>query len=174
MCGSCEVIQTVYWPVAGSYVAAAPRASIGFGIRRWLTSRCLTTTSASASALSVASASPTDQSMTMLPGAFSCSWGAPSAGRLFDVDDDVERLVLDLDQRERVLGRVLALGHDGRDAGAGERDPVDLEHARRVDEVLDAAGLPRARQAGRSSKSLPVKTATTPGARGRLRRVDRS
>ncbi len=73
MCGSCEVIQTVYWPVAGSYVAAAPRASIGFGIRRWLTSRSLTTTSASASALSVPSASPTDQSMTMLPGAFSCS-----------------------------------------------------------------------------------------------------
>jgi hypothetical protein len=34
MCGSCELIQTVYWPVTGSWVAAAPRTSIGFGISR--------------------------------------------------------------------------------------------------------------------------------------------
>ena len=84
----------------------------------------------------------------MLPGAFSCSWGAPFGRRLLDVDDDVERLLLDLDQLERVLGRVLALRHDGGDAGARERDAVDLERPRRVDEVLDAARLPRAREGG--------------------------
>ena len=46
--------------------------------------------------------------------------------RLLDVDDDVERLVVDIDQPERVLGRVLALRHDGGHTGTGERDAVDL------------------------------------------------
>src|SRR3954453_7529480 len=55
----------------------SPRTSIGFGIRRWLTRRCLTTTSASAKAWSVPSLSPTNQSKTMLFGAFSWSCGAP-------------------------------------------------------------------------------------------------
>src|SRR3989304_284736 len=51
--GACEVIQTVYSPVAGRYWATTPRVSIGVGIRRWLTRRCRTTTSASRSAFSV-------------------------------------------------------------------------------------------------------------------------
>ena len=69
--------------------------------------------------------------------------------RGLDVDDDVERLAVDLDQIERVLGRVpVRAGDDDRDAGAGVRDAVDLERPRRVDEVLDASRLPRARQPG--------------------------
>ena len=92
--------------------------------------------------------------------------------RLLHVDDDVERLVVDLDQPERVLGRVLALRHDGGDTGAGERDPVDLEHARRVDEVLDAAGLPRARQGGEVLEVLAGEDGDDAWSGSRPRRVD--
>ena len=65
---------------------------------------------------------------------------------LLDVDDRVERLPVHLDQRERILGLLGRLGDDDGDPGTGERDAVDLEHARRVDEVLDPARLPGARQ----------------------------
>ncbi len=78
-CGHCDVIQTVYSRLAGSYCAAAPRTSIGVGSSRWLTRRCSTTTSASSSALSVASASPQCQSKAMLRAAASWSCGAPSS-----------------------------------------------------------------------------------------------
>src|SRR6476619_6839926 len=56
-----------------------PRASIGFGISRWLTMRWRTTTSAPSMAASVPSLSPTLHSKTMLLGAFSWSCGAPGA-----------------------------------------------------------------------------------------------
>ena len=41
-------------------------------------------------------------------------WGA-FGHRLLDVDDDRQRLVLDVDQLEGVLGKVAALGDDHRD-----------------------------------------------------------
>ena len=69
------------------------------------------------------------------------------------VDDDLERLPVDVDQRERVLGRGPRLRDDGGDAGAGERDAVDLERARRGDEVLDPGRLPRARQRRSGARS---------------------
>src|SRR5581483_10653018 len=78
-CGACEVIQTVYWPAVGSYWPIAPRGSIAVGIRRWLTSRCRTTTSAPSRALAVASASPHSHSMHTFPGAASWICGAPSS-----------------------------------------------------------------------------------------------
>jgi hypothetical protein len=62
------------------------------------------------------------------------------------VDYGLDRLPVNVDQRQRVLGRSACLGDNGRDAGARERDAVDLEDARRGDEVLDAGCLPRARQ----------------------------
>ena len=65
---------------------------------------------------------------------------------VLDIDDDVQRLPFDLDERERILGLLPRLGHDDRHTGAGEGHPVDLERPRRVDEVLHPAGLPRARQ----------------------------
>jgi hypothetical protein len=67
---------------------------------------------------------------------------------LLGVHYHVERLPVDLDQLERVLGGVRALGDYGRDTRAGEGDPVELQRPRRVDEVLDTAGLPRARKRG--------------------------
>jgi hypothetical protein len=93
-------------------------------------------------------------------------------GCLLDVDDDVERLPVDVDQLERVLGRVLALGHDCGDAGACKRDAIDLERPRRVDEVLDAARLPRARQRGQVLEVLAGEDGDYARRRCRLRRVD--
>ena len=55
----------------------SPRTSIGFGISRWLTIRCLTTTSAESMAASVPALSPTFHTNTTLFGAFSWSCGAP-------------------------------------------------------------------------------------------------
>ncbi len=77
MCGVWLDIQTVYSSVPGLYQPMSPRTSIGFGMRRLLTRRCLTTTSALANAASVPSLSPTGHTNTMLLGAFSWSWGAP-------------------------------------------------------------------------------------------------
>ena len=93
-------------------------------------------------------------------------------GRLLGVDDHVERLVVDVDQRECVLGRVAGLGHDRGDARARERDAVDLERPRRVDEVLDAARLPCARQRRQLLEVLAGEDGDDArGLRG-LRRVD--
>ena len=77
MCGVWLDIQTVYSSVPGLYQPMSPRTSIGFGIRRWLTIRWRTTTSAESIAASVPALSPTVQSKTMLFGAFSWSCGAP-------------------------------------------------------------------------------------------------
>ena len=79
MCGVWLDIQIVYSSVPGLYQPMSPRVSIGFGIRRWFTSRWRTTTSALASAASVPARSPTVHSKTTLFGAFSWSCGAPGA-----------------------------------------------------------------------------------------------
>jgi len=92
--------------------------------------------------------------------------------RLFDVDDDVERLPVDFDQLERILGRVLALGHDRGDTGAGEGDAIDLERPRRVDEVLDTPRLPRARQRRQVLEVLSGEDGDDTRSGGGLRRVD--
>ena len=79
MCGVWLDIQIVYSSVPGLYQPMLPRTSIGFGIRRWLTIRWRTTTSAPSTAASVPALSPTFHSKTLLFGAFSWSCGAPSA-----------------------------------------------------------------------------------------------
>ena len=145
-CGHCEVIQTVYSPVDGSYCAAAPRGSIEVGISRWLTSRCSTTTSGVGERLlgrvGVAARPVHDD----VAGRVVVDLRRAVGDRRLDVDDHGERLPVDVDQLERVLGGLLRLGDDGRDARAGERDAVDLERARRDDEVLGPGGLPGARE----------------------------
>ena len=79
MCGVWLDIHTVYSSVPALYQPMSPRASIAFGMRRWLTRRWRTVTSASAKACSVPSLSPTVHSNTTLFGAFSWSCGAPGA-----------------------------------------------------------------------------------------------
>ena len=93
-------------------------------------------------------------------------------GRVLDVDDDVERLPVDVDQLAGVLGRGLALCHYGGDAGAGEGDAVDLECARGVDEVLHAAGLPGARKRRQMLEVLAGEDGDHAGGRLGRRRVD--
>ncbi len=77
MCGVWLDIQTVYSSVPGLYQPMSPRVSIELGIRRWLTIRWRTTTSAPSTAASVPALSPTLHSNTTLFGAFSWSCGAP-------------------------------------------------------------------------------------------------
>ena len=79
MCGVWLDIQIVYSSVPGLYQPMSPRTSIGFGMRRWLTIRWRTTTSAPSTAASVPALSPTFHSKTTLFGAFSWSCGAPGA-----------------------------------------------------------------------------------------------
>ena len=77
MCGVWLDIQIVYSSVPGLYQPMSPRTSIGFGMSRLFTRRCLTTTSAFSNAASVPSLSPTGHTNTTLLGAFSWSCGAP-------------------------------------------------------------------------------------------------
>ena len=77
MCGVWLDIQIVYSSVPGLYQPMSPRTSIGLGIRRWLTMRWRTTTSAVSTAWSVPALSPTVHSKTTLRGAFSWSCTAP-------------------------------------------------------------------------------------------------
>ena len=62
------------------------------------------------------------------------------------VDDDRERLVLDLDQLERVARRVAVLGDDERDLLALEPDLVGREHRLDVGGHRRHPGQPRASQ----------------------------
>jgi hypothetical protein len=75
----------------------------------------VTTVSASAKARSVAASSP-----------------ASHVGRLAGVDDGRQRVVLDVDERERVVGRVLVGRDHERDLLALEADLVAGEHGLRV------------------------------------------
>ena len=157
----------------------SPRTSIGLGIRRWLTSRWRTTTSAFANAASVPARSPTVQSKTTLFGAFSWSCGAPSASRLLGVDDGRQRLPVDLDRLERVDAPAAAVSA----ITAATPSPVHLtlsvaSDPRRVHVVLDARRRRRPARpsaAGCTGCRRPTKTATTPGIRlgGRTVSIER-
>ena len=104
---------------------SAPGASAGTTIS------CSTTTSASANTRSVAAASPASQSKMRLsrrPGWSSRMTGASSSERALRVDDDRQRLVLDVDQLERVPGRVAVVGDHERHLLALEADLVGGQH----------------------------------------------
>jgi hypothetical protein len=172
MCGSCELIQTVYSPVAGSYWAAAPRGSMGVGIRRWLTRRSLTTTSASSSASAVACSSPHDQSIAMLPGAFSCSWSAPSsAARSASTTTSRGSQSTSISSSASSAAYLLSATTAATPAPV-KVTPVDLERSRRVDEVLDAARLPGTRERRQVLEVLPGEDGDHARVGGGLRRVD--
>ena len=73
----CEDTHSVERSSAGSYSQMAPRGSIEFTTRRWLTICSLTTLWALAKAASVAAWSPIAQSKTMLFLMWSWTSGAP-------------------------------------------------------------------------------------------------
>ena len=118
-------------------------------MRRWLTIRWRTTTSAPSTAASVPALSPTDHSNTMLFGAFSWSCGAPGAiafSASTTAGSGSQSTSIDLERVERLLR---CLGDDRGDPLAGPLDAVRGERPRRVDVVLDArtaAGRPGHRQ----------------------------
>ena len=58
-----------------------------------------------------------------------CSWTSTRAGeRLLDPERRRNLFVLDLDQRERLLGELDGLGRDGRDGIARIPRAIDRQH----------------------------------------------
>ena len=150
MCGVWLDIQTVYSSVPGLYQPMSPRTSIGFGMRRWLTSRCLTTTSALAKAASVPVLVADRPHEHDVVGRVLVELRRARLGRLLRVDDRRQRLLVDVDQLQRVLRLGRRLGDDRGDALAR---PLDRRRSRAmrgdVDVVLEAAraaGRPGHRQ----------------------------
>ena len=76
MCGFWDVTQSVTSLVEDVYCASAARGSIALGIRRWLTIRSLTTTSADRKAASVSPPLTFHLKQTLL-GTSAWSWGWP-------------------------------------------------------------------------------------------------
>ena len=164
-CGACELIQTVYSPVRRVVVGGCaarlhrrgdqplvdeslPDDDVGRCERRRRSP----------------SASPHSQSMTMFAGAVLVDLRRAGCDRLLGVDDRVERLPVDLDQLERVLG--LARGVSATTAATPAPVKVDLSisSARGVTTWFSVPAACQAHGSGfRCAKSLPVKTATTPG-----------
>ena len=172
-CGHCEVIQTVYSPVAGSYsrdgAARLERRRQQSLVDEALLDDDLRFLQRLVGRVGVA-AVPVEGDvarcrLVQLRRSF--------LDRPLRVDDDLERFPVDVDQAQRVLCRHARLRDHGRNAGARERDTVDLERARRGDEVLDAARLPCARQRVELLEVLAGVYADHAGTRGGLARVDR-
>ena len=165
MCGVWLDIQIVYSSVPGLYQPMSPRVSIGFGMRRWLTIRWRTTTSAPSMAASVPALSPTFHSKTTLFGAFSWSCGAPAA-----IAFSASTTAGSGSQSTSIASSASCACSGVSATTAATPSPVHLtlsvaSDAGRVDVVLDAA-LPPAGQAigsGLYGMSAPTKTATTPG-----------
>ena len=109
---------------------SAPRrraAPSGSGTSRWLTMRCLTTTSASGKARSAASASPTGMVAAMLvPKSWMHELGALFE-RLLRVSHAGQLLVVDLDEVGGVAGQIAVVGDDGGDRFALVADCVGGE-----------------------------------------------
>ena len=165
MCGVWLDIQTVYSSVPGLYQPMSPRVSIGFGMSRWLTRRCLTTTSAPSMAAAVPSLSPTDHSNTMLFGAFSWSCGAPS---LMAASESTT--AGNGSQSTSIASRASSACSGVSATTAATPSPVHLTESvastRGVLMLLVIPALPPAGQAigsGLYGMSAPTKTACTPG-----------
>ena len=112
--------------------------------------------------------------MTMFPGADSWICGAPPAtasSASTTASSGSQSTSIRPSASSAALRR---LGDDGRDAGAGERDVVDLERARRRDEVVDAGRLPGARERVQVLE-VPAREDADDAVRRRgARRVDRA
>ena len=165
MCGVWLDIQIVYSSVPGFQRPMSPRVSIEFGMRRWLTSRWRTTTSASRKAASVPALSPTVQSNTMLFGAFSCSCGAPG-WIAFSASTTAGRT----SQSTSIASSASAACSGDSATTAATPSPVHLTlSVARMRGVLTLFWIPDTPPAGQAigsglyGMSAPVKTASTPG-----------
>ena len=139
MCGVWLDIQIVYSSVPGLYQPMSPRTSIGFGIRRWLTIRWRTTTSAPSMAASVpglVADGPVEDDVVrgVLVELRRAGLRSPSRRRRRPAAAPSRRR----SPRARRSACAARLGDDRGDALAGPLDAVGREDARRVDVVLDA------------------------------------
>ena len=165
MCGVWLDIQTVYSSVPGLYQPISPRVSIEFGMRRWLTMRWRTTTSAPSMAASVPDLSPTVHSNTTLFGAFSWSCGAPGSIALS------ASTTVGSGSQSTVMASVASYAWASVSATtAATPSPVHLTSSvartRGVLTLFWMPALPPAGQAigkGLYGMSAPTKTAITPG-----------
>ena len=130
MCGVWLDIQIVYSSVPGLYQPMSPRVSIGFGISRWLTIRWRTTTSAPSMAAAVAVLVADRPLEDDVVRGVLVELRRAVGDRLLRVDDRGQRLPVDLDRFERVVGLCLGLGDHRRHALAGPLDAVGGEDAR--------------------------------------------
>ena len=121
--------------LAGRRVVGADCAAWlhGVGISRWFTSRCFTTTSALGDRLVASRPVAAFPVHADVGRRVLVDLGCTVRDRLLCVDDNGQRLPVDLDQRHRVLRRVPILGKTTTATPARVRHLVDLEHARRVD-----------------------------------------
>ena len=157
-------------PVAWSKSATAPTVSSGWPPERCQRSRSVTTTSASAK--SRVDVAEVERALVGAVGAQVVVHERRAVlERRSGSTQHGQRLVLDVDQRERVLGEVAAVGDDHRDALADVAHLVDGEAA----PACAWPGRGRSRAAGRSSSAAcaPVITACTPGAAHGRGGVDR-
>ena len=123
MCGFCVVFHSVSSPDAPLHCASAARGSIAFGMSRCWTMRSLTTTSAFANAASM-SPPATVQWKASLFGDAGMQLRRPGFGCRLGVGHRRKRLVVDLDELERVGGLVGCFGDDHRDDVAHVADDV--------------------------------------------------
>ncbi len=123
MCGFCVVFQSVSSPVAFTKLASAARGSMAVGISRCWMMRSLTVTSAlGEGGVDVAAGDgPVERLIARHVGVQL----RRAVGRgLLRIDDGWQRLVVDVDQIERVLRLIAVLGDDDGDAVADVADDV--------------------------------------------------
>ena len=150
MCGVWLDIQIVYSSVPGLYEPMSPRTSIGLGMRRWLTIRCRTTTSAPSHgrirAGLVADVPLEDDVVRRVLVELRGAW----RDRLLGVHDGRQRFPVHHDGIERIERLVLGFGDDGRDALAG---PLDAVRGERPRACSRCSGSRRCRPPARPSAS---------------------
>ena len=123
MCGFCVVFQSVSSPVAGTYCASAPRGSIAVGISRcWMMRSLDHDVGLLERRVDVAAGDrPVERDVVRR---FGVQLRRARLRRLLRVDDGRQRLVVDVDQVERVVRLVRRLGDDDRDGVADVADDV--------------------------------------------------
>ncbi len=117
-------IQLISLP-SSPQAAAAARDSIGAGATRWLVNVWVTTTSQPSNRSGFRLLASPKFATTLVPA--SSNRSTSSASGVVEVDDRRERVVVDVDQLDRVLALVVVLGDDDGHWLADEADLVGRE-----------------------------------------------
>ena len=176
MCGFCVVFHSVSSPEAAIHCATAERGSIAVGMRRCCTMRSFTTTTPGAENAAATSPPATVQWKAWFPGALACSSGAPAASALLGVDHRRQRLVVDVDEVQGVVGLVGGLRDHDRDDVAHVAHGVARHHGVLGHLQVGVGQEPRARHglqvAGRVGSGVDGEHAGRGLRRGRVDALD--